>query len=120
MPSWCKPARSRLLPSRWSPDDNDAWDKLSDGGEQQHSNDCRVMLRQPRWIFLPTEIHSALDETAEKPYCDRLKAQVVGARDGMVNQLYRPGVAAFLTGCGRWCPADVAARYNSAWLRCAG
>lgn len=72
----------------------DSWGQKLSGGEQQRLAIARVLLKQPRWLFVD-EATGALDEDAERTLYGRLQA-MVAARDGaLVSIAHRPAVAGF-------------------------
>ena len=75
-------------------DEHGAWGQQLSGGEQQRLAIARVLLKQPRWLFVD-EATSALDEAAEATLYQRLKALVARQNGALVSIAHRPGVAAF-------------------------
>ena len=75
-------------------DDEDAWGSKLSGGEQQRLAIARVLLKQPRWLFID-EGTSALDAQAEQLLYQRLQAMVLAKEGALVSIAHRPQVAAF-------------------------
>jgi putative ATP-binding cassette transporter len=75
-------------------DDEDAWGSKLSGGEQQRLAIARVLLKQPRWLFVD-EGTSALDAQAEQLIYQRLQAMVLAKEGALVSIAHRPQVAAF-------------------------
>ncbi len=87
--------RHALLP-QWADklDVEGAWGQTLSGGEQQRLAAARVLLKQPRWLFVD-EGTSALDEDAEAHIYAQLQAVVSANGGAMVSIAHRPQVAQF-------------------------
>ena len=73
-------------------DAEDAWGQKLSGGEQQRLAAARVLLKQPRWLFVD-EGTSALDAEAEAHIYARLQAVVQARQGALVSIAHRPQVA---------------------------
>ena len=73
-------------------DTEDAWGQKLSGGEQQRLAAARVLLKQPRWLFVD-EGTSALDAEAEAHIYARLQAVVQARQGALVSIAHRPQVA---------------------------
>ncbi len=88
------------------------WAQTLSGGEQQRIAFARILLRQPRWLFLD-EASSALDEASEAKLYRLLRERLPGT--AIVSVGHRSTLQAFherrlaLLGEGRWALEAVAA-----------
>ena len=73
-------------------DAEDAWGQKLSGGEQQRLAAARVLLKQPRWLFVD-EGTSALDAEAEAHIYACLQAVVQARQGALVSIAHRPQVA---------------------------
>ena len=87
--------RHALLP-QWAEqlDVEAAWGQTLSGGEQQRLAAARVLLKQPRWLFVD-EGTSALDAEAEAHIYAQLQAVVSANGGAMVSIAHRPQVAQY-------------------------
>ncbi len=73
-------------------DEEERWDQLLSGGEQQRVAIARLLLHRPDWIFLD-EATSALDEAAQAELMNLLRRDLPDA--AVVSVGHRPGLEAF-------------------------
>lgn len=75
-------------------DEEERWDHILSGGEQQRVAFARVLIHKPAWIFMD-EATSALDEPGQANVMQLLTEQLPGT--AVVSIGHRPGLEAFHT-----------------------
>jgi putative ATP-binding cassette transporter len=75
-------------------DDEDRWDHILSGGEQQRVAFARVLLQKPRWVFMD-EATSALDEAGQANVMKLLAEEL--PETAVISIGHRPGLEAFHT-----------------------
>jgi putative ATP-binding cassette transporter len=73
-------------------DDNERWDRVLSGGEQQRLAFTRLMLHKPEWVFMD-EATSAIDEEGQDSLMRLFTEELAGAT--IVSIAHRPGMDAF-------------------------
>ncbi len=75
-------------------DDEDRWDHILSGGEQQRVAFARVLIQKPRWVFMD-EATSALDEAGQANVMKLLAEEL--PETAVISIGHRPGLEAFHT-----------------------
>jgi vitamin B12/bleomycin/antimicrobial peptide transport system ATP-binding/permease protein len=73
-------------------DDNERWDRVLSGGEQQRLAFTRLLLHKPEWVFMD-EATSALDEEGQESLMRLFTEELAGTT--IVSIAHRPGMDAF-------------------------
>ena len=73
-------------------DDEERWDRVLSGGEQQRVAFARLFLHKPSWVFLD-EATSALDDDSQDAMMQLLLDELPDAT--IISIAHRPGMAAF-------------------------
>jgi putative ATP-binding cassette transporter len=72
--------------------DQERWDRVLSGGEQQRLAFCRLLLHKPDWVFMD-EATSALDEESQISMMSLFQKELAGST--LVSIAHRPGLDAF-------------------------
>ena len=75
-------------------DDEDRWDHILSGGEQQRVAFARVLIQRPQWVFMD-EATSALDEAGQANVMKLLTEEL--PETAVISIGHRPGLEAFHT-----------------------
>src|SRR3954454_12855514 len=73
-------------------DDNERWDRVLSGGEQQRLAFTRLLLHKPEWVFMD-EATSALDEEGQASLMGLFTEELTGTT--VVSIAHRAGMDAF-------------------------
>ena len=73
-------------------DDDERWDRVLSGGEQQRLAFVRLLLHKPEWVFMD-EATSALDEEGQESLMGLFTEELAGTT--VVSIAHRPGMDAF-------------------------
>ncbi len=74
--------------------EEERWDQILSGGEQQRVAFARVLIQKPRWVFMD-EATSALDEAGQANVMTLLAEELPGT--AVISIGHRPGLEAFHT-----------------------
>lgn len=73
-------------------DDNERWDRVLSGGEQQRLAFARVLIQRPDWVLMD-EATSALDEAGQQDMLSLFQNELKGM--GVISIGHRPGLENF-------------------------
>ena len=85
---------ARLPKLRARLDENNVWNAVLSGGEQQRLAIARVLLKRPAWVFAD-EATSAMDNPTEAHVYQQLVGLIDERKGGMVSIAHRDSVQAF-------------------------
>src|SRR6202035_4437964 len=73
-------------------DEEERWDRVLSGGEQQRIAFARLLLHKPGWLFMD-EATSALDDASQNAMMGLLRDEL--ADSTVISIAHRPGLDAF-------------------------